>query len=296
MRKIITLFLGCLLLHAAIGQTKRKLISLYSQQHFYLNGGTRAMFGGVSRTSLKVELPANTIEWYYVFTTSPGKDVSSDISLFAQLTKAFDPSGITATAVNAILAPTGSNTADVYLLDKDNVDLFISKEDFKYGGTDSRKNFKDGVVQINDVIKGTYYLGLRNPSADAGVNVSIEVVAVVEEKSENQSEAQTYGSIGWKEYQNGDFDKCIEYSKKSLSMDSTLSWVQCNIALTYLVTGKGDAMDSYVKAISMIEKSTNPKNVFAVAINDIDDAVKKHGSFKDADIIRQLLMDKYNKY
>jgi hypothetical protein len=41
-----------------------KVVPIITKQAFYLNGGAKAMFGGVSREALQVNLPSNTVEWY----------------------------------------------------------------------------------------------------------------------------------------------------------------------------------------------------------------------------------------
>jgi hypothetical protein len=45
----------------------------------------------------------------------------------------------------------------------------------------SRQNFNQGAVQIRDSVKGKFFLGLRNPSALAAIQMTIEVCAIVKE-------------------------------------------------------------------------------------------------------------------
>jgi len=189
-RILLILVFLCVTANIVYGQTYkkvRKVVPILTNQSFYLNGGTRATFGGKSRTNLTISLPANTVEWYYVFSTSPNEGNSQSINLVSQLTRLVDPSGVTAIATNALFAPTGNGGAcDIYLLDRANVDKFMSKSDnfggsYSYNMEGTRENFKNGVVQIKGIRTGIWYLGFKNPSATTGVNITVEVAAIVEE-------------------------------------------------------------------------------------------------------------------
>lgn len=184
---ILTLLVG--LNSQAQSTTKtRKVVPVLTQQDFYLNGGTLGAFGGKSRTTFAVALPQNTVEWYYVLTTAEGKSAGSSLNLVPQLTKLLAPTGLGMAGIlaSSILTPTGSNSCDVYLLDKKGSEAFESKAD-KYGSgfsryTDyTRENFRNGTVQIKDLLQGTFYLGVRNPSLKTGINIKLEVAAIVEE-------------------------------------------------------------------------------------------------------------------
>jgi tetratricopeptide (TPR) repeat protein len=182
---ILTVFLT---LHSLLGQTYKKVqkvVPISTNQSFYLNGGTRATFGGKSRINLMITLPANTVEWYYVFSTSPNEGSSQSLNLVAQLTRLVDPTGSTAVLTSALLTPTANGGAcDIYLTDRANIDKFMSKTDnlggsYSYKMEGTRENFKKGVVQIREITSGTWYLGFKNPSASTGVNITVEVAAIV---------------------------------------------------------------------------------------------------------------------
>ena len=362
----------------------RKVVPIQTNQSFYLNGGTRATFGGKSRTSLLITLPKNTIEWYYVFSTSPNEGNSQSINLVAQLTKIIDPTGVTAIATTALFAPTGNGGAcDIYLVDRPNLDKFIKKVDnlggsFSYILEGTRENFKNGVVQIKGINSGIWFLGFKNPSASTGVNITVEVAAIVEEtvldnsswsnetkktfyenyykglknnglddniakevagcliekltsektpeewnmesegtrktflnenyascteqyqpqKTAEEEKGATFGSLGWKAYENGDVEKAIEYSKKALSYDTKLGWVKTNLGLFSLI--KNDEMtatDYYVDAISDIKSNRlTAKRHFEAAIDDINQAIKKYPEFKGYENILDLLKEELKNY
>jgi hypothetical protein len=212
MKKCVFLLIGIFVSLSLSAQTSYKIVqkvkSIHLPQNFYLNGGTRAMLDGTSRTSIPVELPPNTVEWYYTFSTTSDansvKTQQTQLNLLSQLAKYLDPTGISGVAVGAIFTPSGSEACDVYLFDKANNDKFIDKDDkwgnpFSYKIEGSRKSIKSGVVQIKHFDKGVYYLGIRNPSAFSSLFVTIEVVAIVEErvaitKTEAEEKYQIYAS------------------------------------------------------------------------------------------------------
>jgi tetratricopeptide (TPR) repeat protein len=177
-------------------QKARKVVQIMTPQTFYLNGGAKATIGGKSRTSININLPKNTVEWYYSFSTTKGENSKSTISLISQLTKLYDPTGITAMATNAILTPTGLGVCDIFLMDKKNADAFIEKVDnyggkFNYFASGSRENFKNGTVVVRDIRTGNWCLGFKNPSAIEGISITLEVAAIVEETETNLSEWST---------------------------------------------------------------------------------------------------------
>lgn len=110
-------------------------------------------------------------------------------------------------------------------------------------------------------------------------------------KTAQQEKAISYGNLGWKAYENGDVDKCMEYSKKALELDPNMGWVQANLGLCYLI--KGDvsmATDYYVGAISSNRKDKlGAKKHFQEQIKDIDNAVEKYPGLQGYKDIRDLL-------
>jgi len=277
----------------------RKVVSLLPEQSFYLNGGVRASLGGKSRVYYEIILPPNTVEWYYTFTTSVGDQGTANLKLASQLTRLVDPSGISSIAVSALFTPSGVASADVYLCNRNNIDLFIQKVDnnggtFSYQVDGTRENYKQGTVPIKAEIQGVWYLGIKNPSSTEGINVNLEVAAIVEEReviklSTEDEKAKAYGNMGWNAYLKGDYSRCIELSKKSLEYNSAFPWVKCNIALCYLVQNSKEYLDSYVDAIAACKASDNPQAYLLAAIKDIQDAQRKLGTIVNADEILSLL-------
>jgi hypothetical protein len=187
MKSFITAGLLLALIQPVLAQeptpSSYKVIPIVSKETFTLNSGGRALLGGRSRIDLPVELPANTVEWYYAVTTSPEKMPAPSIGLAGQLIKLLTPSGMISTVMSALVTPSGSGACDVYLIpDQDNLNRFINKRpQFASLMSGSRQNFNQGAVQVRDAVKGSLFLGLRNPSAVSAVQVTIEVCAIVKE-------------------------------------------------------------------------------------------------------------------
>ncbi len=183
---------------------KFKTVQLIKERDIYLNGGTRATFGGKSRTYIQVDLPINTVRWYYSFSTSTGESGTGALNLATQLATKFamnsnpigeliSTTGVADEIAESIKIPQGSSAVDIYLCDRENIDLFLEKQDnfggsytYKIGG--SVENVKQAIVDIKKIKTGTWYLGLKNPSQLDGVNISIEVVAIIEYSEINMQE------------------------------------------------------------------------------------------------------------
>ena len=273
---------------------------LIKTRKVHLNGGFRASFGGKSRVSIKVDLPPNTIKWYYSFSTRKGKTGIQNMNLALQLAGLIaDPSGLTSKATSIIKVPEGVASVDIYLCDRENIDKFKEKVDnsgepFYYNYEGSVENTKNAIVEIDDITTGTVFLGLKNPSTSTGVTITIEVVAIVEnkvliEKSEKLQKAELYGNLGWSQFEKGNYIKCIEYSDKAL-YEYKLGWVLANKGLSLLMLDKEqEAVETYITAITLIKKQPNSMYIFTEVIKDIDNALKIKPNLSGAVEIKQLL-------
>jgi hypothetical protein len=261
-----------------------KTVSLVEERVITLNSGTRAALGGKSRTTIKIDLPPGTKQWYYSITTTPGPDATNTLNLALQLSGLLTSGGTTLLSTQAVKIPPGSATLDVYLLDAQNVIPFEHKVD-RNGGTFYAKregtieNTKQGIVRIDDFRSGTWYIGLKNPSEMNAINIHLEVVAIVEEKvainkTVEQQKSELLGTIGWKAYEKGDYVKSLQLSHQAVAIDSTAGWIWNNIGLVQLVNGElANAIDSYAKAIYYVKKSPYAKRTFAAMMKDLQDLI-----------------------
>lgn len=166
-------------------------VSVLEPQSFFINSGSNAaLLGGKSRVTLPVNLPANTVEWFYRFSASREasdiENVKNNFGLFGEVTKLlFNLTGVGAAintlAVDKLSQPPGANYCDIYFLEHQYIGSFEAKADdqWRYLTEGSRENFKAGNVKVTCCNSGTYYLGIRNPDSTYGINVLVEVVALV---------------------------------------------------------------------------------------------------------------------
>jgi len=274
--------------------SERKVHQIIETRSIYLNGGLRSQFGGNSRVYIKIDLPPNTVQWYYSFSTSAGESGTQNLNLGLQLSSLLvDSSGL---ASSTIEIPEGSNSIDVYLCDWENIQLFKNKTDndggtFYYMTEGTVQNTRHALVEIDDIRSGSWYLGLKNPSELNGVNVTIEVVAISETSytHEKKQKAEMYGNLGWSAYENGNYLKCIEYCNKAHSLYK-LGWVEANKGLSQLVLGYQDkALATYIEAIVLVKKQEASEYVLSEMIKDLRGAMRNHSNLVGAKEIIQMI-------
>lgn len=162
---------------------KLETVTLQNEK-FYVNSRSNAFIkGGKSRVLVPVNLPENTVEWYYVFTASRNEDevkqTLNTFNLASVLSGYIKRDADLKSAVANMVTPPGAEICDIYLLDEKNAWQFTDKEDFSYNLNASRENYKSGLVRVWDTNANKVYLGLSNPDNLHGIHIAVEVVAVV---------------------------------------------------------------------------------------------------------------------
>ena len=151
-------------------------VPVLSQQSVYLKNASDNGSGKV----LQIDLPANTVEWYYTITTKTGHAQFSNNDLTGQLVKLVDPEhGIS--KYNAVRVPGGTGVCSVYLMtNSQEADKYINNRPAgSFLMNDSRERFVSGTVQVKDFLDGPYFLVVRNSNLHSNVSVHIEVTAIV---------------------------------------------------------------------------------------------------------------------
>lgn len=303
MKQFLIVFMVLVFSLAARGQAvqkERKVVQVMSPQTFYLNGRARGVLGGKSTATFNISLPNNTIEWYYSFTTSKGDKPKTNIGLLSQLTRFYDPTGISALATGAVLTPSGVGVCDVFVMDKENCSKFMSRLDqlkgnFTFAQDNSRENYRDGTVHIKDIPSLELCLAFRNPSATEGTSITFEVAAIVEEvktveKSQREIEGETFAKLARSSYEREEYDRSLELNKKAVELDPNLEMAYKDIALVYLI--KNDyvsAISNYATAITLFKKSNDPIYWFNMAIYDLKGLLTKHGDVEGAQDVLEML-------
>ncbi|WP_417443161.1 hypothetical protein [Joostella sp.] len=156
------------------------------KEQFYLNSKSNKLVkGGKDRVVFPVYLPENTREWFYVLTADRDKEAINKtvgtFSLASELSKYLDTEvSSISSAVTNLQAPPGAHICDVYLLNKEQAMLFRNNEDFTFSLDGTRENYKSGIIQVKEVPKEKYFIGIKNPDNLYGIHIGIEVVAIVE--------------------------------------------------------------------------------------------------------------------
>lgn len=303
MKQVLIIWIGMLLASVASAQVskkERKVVQVMTPQSFYLNGRTRGVLGGKSTATFNITLPENTVEWFYSFTTSKADKPKSNIGLLSQLTRFYDPTGISALATNAVLTPSGVGVCDVFVMDRANCNKFMNTLDqlrgaFAFTPDYSRENYRDGTVHIKDIPSRELCLAFRNPSATEGTSITFEVAAIVEEekivtKSQREIEGETFARLARSSYEKQDYDRSLELNRKAVELDPNLQTAYKDIGIVYLI--KDDyisAISNYATAITLFKKSNEPVYWFNMAIYDLNGAIAKHGKLDGAEDIIEML-------
>jgi hypothetical protein len=172
----------------AIKKKQFKTVTIQEPSTHFVNSISNEDFkGGKSRIVIPVNLPNNTIEWYYIISSTRDeqeiKSTMKQFHLLGDLNKAVVGLNPTTTAVNIamnlITQPPGANYCDIYLLDYANQGSFLAKQKFSCLIQGSRENVTSAAVKIDCCKTGQYYLAIKNPDSWYGIYVGIEIVAIV---------------------------------------------------------------------------------------------------------------------
>lgn len=179
-------------------RTVQKVVPLHNEHTFYLNGSMS--LGGKPRHAVRIDLPPNTVEWYYVFTTAENERSSGardKIQLAGQLVQFVGKGllkssvvGMAASVVGQIVKPSGVAVCDVWLTDLEGRNQFFETKYMgaawmydrpkRYYEEGSVQNGKDGAIRIDAVKSGTLYLCFNNSALTEGAFVNFEAAAIVE--------------------------------------------------------------------------------------------------------------------
>lgn len=149
-------------------------------QNFYVRGQQQS---GRSQTAFYVQLPPNTVAWYYEFAaTKDQEDVASIQNKFtatAQIAKAIDITGITSGIINLLTPPPGAEICNIFVLDGSYYNLFLENGDYRYYAPISRINSRSGVIEVNNLTIPQPIIGIQAVNNWSSVYVSVQVTAIV---------------------------------------------------------------------------------------------------------------------
>jgi hypothetical protein len=164
-----------------LNDTTFTVVTISPSQSFYLDSRMVSSLSGRSRVTIPINLPEGTVRWYYTFAAMESKNEPLEwVSLAGQLTKLYDRTGIASEAINRLVKPTGTVSCDVFVIHPEAVKAFEAKDDknWNYDKNYSRQNITSGVIEAYPYTPHLQ-LGLSNSSIKTGINVKVEISAVV---------------------------------------------------------------------------------------------------------------------
>ena len=165
--------------------TAFNVVTISPAQSFYLDSRIVSNISGRSRVTIPINLPEGTVRWFYSFAATDSKNEPLEwIGLAGQLTKLIDKTGIASEVINRLVKPSGTSSCDVYVIYPDAIAAFEAKDDKKwnYDHNNSRQNLTSGIIEAYPYAP-RLQLGLSNPSLKSGINVKVEISAVVAKSS-----------------------------------------------------------------------------------------------------------------
>lgn len=168
------------------------LIPIVNHKIFYLDSRSSTLFSGSHTTVLELDLPVNTVRWYYRFYNITKKDLlpryGSKTSLMDELEAKLTDSDYSTLKLPQIPAEF-KNKVSIYLLeDSSQVSVFNKQLTFakvKYQEQFSFLNLGAGWSEVcdPDFITGKQYLGLLNQANLSGTNIVVDVVAICKQRT-----------------------------------------------------------------------------------------------------------------
>lgn len=174
-----------------------KPVQILDPSKFYINSGSNADFkGGKSRITIPVNIPKNTVEWYYTFSAYRQEEEiarnQKSVNLMGQLTKLIDRTGVLNIGFDMLTKPPGGDICDIYLIDINNRDPFEAKTEYRHYPEGSRENIASGIVKVKSSLFLNNYLGIRNPDYQHGIHVIVEAVAITLDEEWGVKEVLNY--------------------------------------------------------------------------------------------------------
>ena len=187
MKRILYLFLLVTILfsiNVSAQQLEPKVV--VNKHTFLVHSVTYSLLSNEYRSAVRIDLPPNTVEWFYAVSTFNLKSTSQSSGtllkgLGSLVGKADPVSGVALSALGSHLSTVTESECHIYLLDELNKNSFMNYNSIQYYEEGTRERFNGGTVAITDksFLSGTWYLGFENPKMKDGVKIELEVVALV---------------------------------------------------------------------------------------------------------------------
>ena len=100
--------------------------------------------------------------------------------------------------------------------------------------------------------------------------------------------AVEFGNQGWAEFENGNYEQCLYYSREAIKVDNTLWYIHFNVALVYLIQENPRAFEKY----KFTTTHCTQKSDIEAALKDINDYEQKNGVLNNSEPIKLWLKSK----
>ena len=141
-------------------------------EEYKMNVKARINLANDNITKMRIDLPENTVAWYFSFNCVEKSGNNAALNFFPALLKFFDPTkGLASDVLEKIIQPKGSVDCNVYLEDQ-----------YERRLCTKITHLTEGKVEEKQYISGTYYLVFENPYVWRGISVNLDVVAETIEK------------------------------------------------------------------------------------------------------------------
>ena len=183
----------CLFIFCSAFAQKLKYRNIYSSPQVFKLSTRMASetVGGNTRTIYRFNLPPGCIGFIYTVSSASSGNTPQFIDLAGQIASILpnvNPAAGSAIKLiaNEIVASQSTSSVDVYCLDPNTANAFTNRQDkyWRYSIELSRKGFIGGAVPVEiqkSFLSTPICLGFINPSSLSSVNVSLEVIAIIEE-------------------------------------------------------------------------------------------------------------------
>ncbi len=141
-------------------------------EEYKMNVKARINLANDNITKMRIDLPENTVAWYFSFNCVEKSGNNAALGFFPALLKFFDPTkGLASDVLEKIIQPKGSVDCNVYL-----------EDEYENRLCTKITHLTEGKVEEKQYINGTYYLVFENPYVWRGISVNLDVVAETIEK------------------------------------------------------------------------------------------------------------------
>lgn len=246
---------------------KKVLVPIVNHKVFVLDSRSSTIFSGKYSTVFELYLPENTVRWYYRFYNVTKKDLlvkyNPKVPFLDEMELKLNESVFYNFKIPNIPSEF-TNKMNVYLLnDSSQLEVFSKQFTFnkvQYQSQFSILNTSSGWIEVCDpeFLKGKQYLGLMNTANVTSTNVVLDVVAVCNQRSIEDS--------GWKE---GDLKNIeIGLMDQLIANNKIAAQSYQEISNCYLESLQQQISFKEYSLLSKVEKGNFEKKIFENCFNE----------------------------